>query len=214
MRLLFRSGFRGRTILYVLLFLLLSAWLAWLLLEPVRQFVALPLEFLAWLVKTLYLLVPRYLWWVIFLLIGYVIAFNGLMSRTAQREWTTRTSSEQYAEPHVARLTRYIRLRKNPFYRHRLNHLISEVALRALAYREQASLHQVRQAVHRGAVAVPSRIAAYLQAGLPPWPDVSAPPPGLLERWFPARQKTSADLPEAEEVLDFLEDMLEVPRDH
>jgi hypothetical protein len=183
------------------------------LLEPVRAFAALPLEFIAWLVRSLYLMVPRYLWWVAFLILGYVLAFNGLMGKAAQIGWSASRPVEAYGEPRVARLARYVRLRGNPFHRHRLHHLITEVALRALALGEQGDLPQMRQVVSRGQLDLPPEIQEFLQAGLPPWPDTPLPPVSLFSRLFPPRPKLGAARLEAEEALEFFEDYLEVPRE-
>jgi len=194
-------------------FLLLVALLAWFMFEPVRVFVAIPMEFIVYIIRTLYLLVPRYAWWIIFLVAAYVIALNGLTGKTSRVYWSSSHSTESYAEPKVARIARYIRQRGNPFYSHRLNHLVTEVALRVLAYQEQSSLQQARLTLSRGSGVFPPEIERFLKAGLPPWPDMPFTSPGLFERLFPSRHSQGRHTVEAEQVLDFLEDALEVPRD-
>jgi hypothetical protein len=195
-------------------FLLLVIVLAWFLFEPVRHFIAVPMEFMAWILKTLYLLVPRYAWWIIFLVLAYIIALNGLTGKTSRFHWSSSHSEEMFAEPKVARIARYVRLRGNPFYHHRLNHLVTELALRVLAYQQQGSLQQTRMALNHGPVGLPQGIEKFLRAGLPPWPDMPFPSPGLLNMLFPSRREKRKPDVEAEQVLDFLEDALEVPRDH
>lgn len=200
--------------LVLVIFLTLAGGLAWLLLAPVRQFLAVPMEYLAWLVKTLYLMVPRYLWWVGFLVVGYIIAFNGLLGKTPRLRWSSSSSTVVHAEARVARLARYVRLRGNPFYHHRLNHLVTEATLRALAYREQSSLQEMRLALSHGQLSLPPEVEKFLKAGLPPWPEIPFPAPGFFERWLANRRRRGGDKLDPEQVLDYLEALLEVPRDN
>jgi hypothetical protein len=104
-----------------------------LLLEPVRIYLALPFEFIAWAFKSLYLLIPRHIFWVIFLVLAYWIAIHSLQSRTKGSTEEYQQLPEQYGEPQIARIARYITLSYRPFYRHRLNHTVSEIALQVFA---------------------------------------------------------------------------------
>jgi hypothetical protein len=188
--------------------------LAALLLEPVRMYLALPLEFIAWAIKSLYLLIPRHIFWVIFLVLAYWIAIHSLQSRAKESAGEYQQKPEQYGEPQIARIARYITLSFRPFYRHRLNHTVSEIALQIFAYRLQTNPQQARQLLSKDQMDLPEEFAGYLKAGLPPWPMQTNQQANFLRRWSLSRQAQVQAIEEVERTLDFLEAYLEVPRDH
>jgi hypothetical protein len=185
-----------------------------LLLEPVRIYLALPFEFIAWAFKSLYLLIPRHIFWVIFLVLAYWIAIHSLQSRTKGSTEEYQQLPEQYGEPQIARIARYITLSYRPFYRHRLNHTVSEIALQVFAYRLQTNPQQARQLLSKDHLDLPKEFAGYLKAGLPPWPMQTDRQANFLRRWALSRQAQVQAIEEVERTLDFLEAYLEVPREH
>jgi hypothetical protein len=185
-----------------------------LLLEPVRIYLALPFEFIAWAFKSLYLLIPRHIFWVIFLVLAYWIAIHSLQSRTKGSTEEYQQLPEQYGEPQIARIARYITLSYRPFYRHRLNHTVSEIALQVFAYRLQTNPQQARQLLSKDHLDLPKEFAGYLKAGLPPWPMQTDRQANFLRRWALSRQAQDQAIEEVERSLDFLEAYLEVPREH
>ncbi len=196
-----------------LAFTFLATVLAVLLFEPVRRYLVLPLEFIAWLLRSLYLLVPRPVMWVIFLVFAYWMAINSLQSRAKKLEQESSSLPELSAEPKIARLARYISHSNRPFFRHRLNHILAELSLQVFAYRQQTTPHQARLLLTRGQLNLPAWAQEYFKQGLPPWPYQPGKPTSMLQRWKPGKQAQSKALEEAEQALDFLEDYLEVPRE-
>jgi hypothetical protein len=194
-------------------FTFLVTVLAVLLFEPVRRYLVLPLEFVAWLVRSLYLLVPRQVMWVIFLVLAYWIAINSLQSQAKKLENESSPLPELYAEPKIARLARYISHSHRPFFRHRLNHILAELSLQVFAYRQQITLQQARLLLSRGKLDLPTWAGEYFAHGLPPWPYQPGQPKSFLQVWNLGRQAQEKAIEQAEQALDFLEDYLEVPRE-
>jgi len=207
-------SFSLRKLAYFLLAASLVTVLAGLLLEPVRIYLALPLEFIIWLFRSLYLLIPRYILWVIFLVLAFWIAIHSLQSRSKESTQEYTRLQELYGEPQIARIARYINLSYRPFYRHRLNHTLSDISLQVFAYRLQISQQQVRLLLSKDHLDLPEEFAAYFKAGLPPWPAQTSRQANFLRRWALSRQAQAQAIEESEKALDFLEAYLEVPREH
>jgi hypothetical protein len=203
-----------RNLAYFLLAASLVTVLAGLLLEPVRIYLALPLEFIVWLFRSLYLLIPRHILWVIFLVLAFWIAINSLQSRSKESTQEYTRLQELYGEPQIARIARYINLSYRPFYRHRLNHTLSDISLQVFAYRLQISQQQVRLLLSKDHLNLPEEFAAYFKGGLPPWPAQTNRQANFLRRWALSRQAQAQAIEEVEKALDFLEAYLEVPREH
>jgi hypothetical protein len=187
--------------------------LAVLLFEPVRRYLVIPLEFVAWLFRSLYLLVPRQVLWVIFLVLAYWMAINSLQSRVKSPENERSPLPELYAEPKIGRLARYILQSNRPFFRHRLNHTLAELSLQVLAYRMQTTPQQARLLLSKDRLDLPPWALEYFKEGLPPWPLQSGQPASFLMRWKPGKQAQAKAIEQAEQALDFLEEYLEVPRE-
>jgi hypothetical protein len=202
-----------RLFIYSLGFSFLVTVLAVLLFEPVRRYLALPLEFIAWLFRSLYLLVPRQIMWVIFLVLAYWIAINSLQSRAKDPVNEQSPLPDLYAEPKIARLARYVTQSYRPFFRHRLNHTLTELSLLVLAYRLQTTPQQVRLLLSKGHLDLPPEVLEYFMQGLPPWPLQPGRPENFWTRLKPGRHAQAEALEQAEQALDFLEDYLEVPRE-
>lgn len=188
--------------------------LAALLFEPVRRYLALPLEFIAWLLKSIYLLIPRPIAWVIFLVLLYWIAITSLQSRVKDRSSENSPLPELYGEPKIARLARYVALSNRPFFRHRLNHMLSEIFLQVLSYRMQISNQQARNLISKDQLDFPDEFLSYFKDGLPPWPLQPSRPGSFLRRWKPGKPAQDKAIDKAEKALDFLENLLEVPHEH
>jgi hypothetical protein len=120
---------------------------------------------------------------------------------------------ELYGEPKIARLARYVAQSNRPFFRHRLNHVVTEIALQVLAYRLQITPQQVRGLLSKSHLDLPAEFQAYFRDGLPPWPLQVGYPTSILTRWKLGRQTQIKAIEEAERALDFLEAYLEVPRE-
>jgi hypothetical protein len=172
------------------------------------------LEFIVWLFRSLYLLIPRHISWVIFLVLAYWIAVNSLQSRAKESTEEYTRLKELYGEPQIARIARYIHLSYRPFYRHRLNHTLSDISLQVFAYRLQISLPQARLLLSRDHLDLPEEFVAYFKAGLPPWPAQANRQANFLRRWALSRQEQAKAIEDVEKALEFLEDYLEVPREH
>lgn len=182
-----------------------------LLFEPVRRFLILPMEFVIWLVRSIYLLIPRQIFWLVFLVSAYWIAINSLQSRLKESQEEYTRLPELYGEPKIARMVRYVAQSYRPFYRHRLNHMLAELFLQVFAYRLQVSQQQTRLLLSQDRLDIPPELLAYFKAGIPPWPAPSGRPGHLLARWQLSRQAQAKAMEEAEKALDFLEAYLEVP---
>jgi hypothetical protein len=202
-----------RLFIFSFVFFLLTAVLAGLLFEPVRRFVTLPLEFLAWLARSTYLLIPRPFLWIGFLVLGYWLALNSLQSRAKERTDDRSPLPELYAEPKIARLARYVKLSSRPFFRHRLNHVVTELVVQALAYRQQISPQQARALLSKDQAELPPEVLEYVKDGLPPWPLQPLRPASFLGRLAPGKEARLKALADAGQTLDFLENLLEVPHD-
>lgn len=187
--------------------------LAVLLFEPVRRYLTLPLEFIAWLIRSIYLLIPRQVTWVIFLALAYWIAITSLQSRARSVSTENSPLPELYGEPKIARLARYVTQSNRPFFRHRLKHVVTEIALQAMAYRLQITPQQVRNLLSKGRLNLPVEFQDYFKDGLPPWPLQTVSPTNILARWKLGHQARVKAIEEAERALDFLEEYLEVPRE-
>ena len=203
-----------RLLLYSFVASFLVTVLATLLFEPVRRYLTLPLEFIAWLIKSLYLLIPRQISWVIFLVLAYWIAINSLQSRAKDPSNDNAPLPELYGEPKIARLARYVAQSYRPFFRHRLNHTLTEISLQVLAYRLQITLQQARSLLSKDRLDLPLDFLEYFKEGLPPWPLQPSRPANFWARLKPGRQAQAKAIQEAEQALDFLEQYLEVPREY
>jgi hypothetical protein len=203
-----------RNLAYFFLAASLVAVLAALILEPVRIFLALPLEFIAWMFRSLFLLIPRHISWLIFLVLAYWIAIRSLQRSAKESTEEYTRLPELFGEPQIARIVRYINLSYRPFYRHRLNHTLSEISLQVFAYRLQINQQQARLLLSKDHLDLPEEIVAYFKAGLPPWPMQTNRQANFLRRWALSRQEQAKAIEEVEKALDFLEAYLEVPREH
>jgi len=203
-----------RLFLYAFVGTFLVTVLAGLLFEPVRRYLTLPLEFIAWLLKSLYLLIPRQIAWVIFLVLAYLIAFNSLQSRSKDPSNENAPLPELYGEPQIARLARYVAQSYRPFFRHRLNHMLTEIFLQVLAYRLQISPRQARSLLSKDLLDLPVEFQEYFKDGLPPWPLQPSRPAAFLRRWKLGKQTQAEAIEKAEKALDFLEEYLEVPHEY
>lgn len=207
----------NRYLRYVVYFLLaagLVIGLAALLLEPVRNYLTLPFEFFAWLFRSVYLLIPRHIFWLVFLVLAYWIAIRSLQSHTKEPKNEYSHLPDQYGEPKIARIVRYINLSYRPFYRHRLNHTLSEIALQAFAYRLQINQQQARLRLSKDQLDLPEDITEFFKAGLPPWPLQTSQQPNFLKRLTLSRSAQAQTIEEVDKALNFLEAYLEVPREH
>lgn len=209
-----QAGQYQRLLIYSFVGTFLVAMLAALLFEPVRRYLTLPLEFVAWLFKSLYLLIPRQIMWVIFLVLAYWVAFSSLQSRAKDPTHENIPLPELYGEPKIARLARYVALSHRPFFRHRLKHTLTEISLQVLAFRMQITPQQARSLLSKNRVDLHPEFLEYFKEGLPPWPLQTSRPENFLARWKLGRQAQAKAIEEAEKALDFLEEYLEVPREH
>ena len=209
-----QPGQYQRLLLYSFVGSFLVAVLSALLFEPVRRYLTLPLEFIAWLIKSLYLLIPRQIFWVIFLVLAYWIAINSLQSRAKDPSNENVPLPELYGEPKIARLARYVAQSYRPFFRHRLNHTLTEISLQVVAYRMQITPQQARSLLSKNRIDLHPEFLEYFKEGLPPWPLQPSRPENFLARWKLGRQAQAKAIEEAEKALDFLEQYLEVPREY
>lgn len=202
-----------RLLIYSFVATFLVAIVAALLFEPVRRYLTLPLEFIVWLVKSIYLLIPRQIAWIIFLVLSFWIAINSIQSRVKERSNENAPLPELYGEPKIARTARYVAQSHRPFFRHRLNHMVTEIYLQVLAYRLQITPQQARNLLSKDSPDLPAELRGYFLDGLPPWPLQPIRPENILRRWRLGRQGQVKAVDEAEKALDFLEAYLEVPRE-
>jgi hypothetical protein len=112
---------------------------------------------------------------------------------------------ELYGEPKIARLALCLR---PPFFRHRLNHMLSEISLQILSYRMQISTQQARNLISKDQLDFPEEFLAYFKDGLPPWPLQPSSPGSLFRRWKPGKPAQDKAIDKLK-ALDFLENLLE-----
>jgi hypothetical protein len=111
----------------------------------------------------------------------------------------------------VQTLARWIqRASQGEYFKWNLAHNVGEIALEVLAYREHATVEQVRQRLREGRLDLPPEVRAYLMAGQAPRFTRSN---GLLRRfrhrWLRPAPSFSLD-PALLELVQLLEEQLEI----
>ncbi len=186
---------------------------ALLMLEGVRSFLAYPLTYIAWVATEIYRYTPGWALWGLLLVCMGVVSANSLV-----RPYSLRRELEDAAthrrQRRVTLLLHWLDKRNHPFYRHHVNHELTELTARILAQRSGVSLQQMRSALRAQQVEMPPELAAYLERGLAMWGDTE----DQGWNWFGLRRK--APLPDLHrddaeilETLAFLEGQMEVDHD-
>jgi hypothetical protein len=160
----------------------------------------------------LYGVLPPTVLWLGLLLILYLMAATGWLALALngflRAPWRAPVSPAE-SEGRVAVLTRWVkRRRRGPFSRHYLKQTVSEIGLEKLAQAHRVSPPQIKAALEANTLDVPPEVAAYLLAGLLPWP--TEPLSGWRELAGRLGLSQLAALPdegETERVLDYLENL-------
>jgi len=183
--------------------------LAWLLRDMVYQFLVVPIQFLVWSVKILYLTLPHELIWGGFLILAYLAALISLYRRPAIEEITPARYAT-FAERRITQLARYISRRKRPFYRHRLKHAITELALQVITQKKRITVQEARNLINRRELDVPPELQSYFKDGLLPWAYGSLQSPvWILELLQHRRKEKKADNLNRQ-ALQYIEDQMEI----
>ncbi len=191
-------------LLLLALALLLTIPLVLTFRDLVRAVIVIPLLYIVWLGRLVYLSIPQPLLWAIFLALALFIMVRSLHAR-AQLQQPSRP-----AEPaHVGRITvwarRLDRMTRGDYFRWCVARDLGQLGLELLAYCERLSpgRHDVRREIEK--LEAPPEIHAFLRAGLllP-----SSRPISLLSRlapwWRPNAPVSPLDL-DPERVVQFLE---------
>lgn len=198
----------------LLLAILLTFLLAQIFGGAVRDIVALPLVYLAWIGRLYLRTIPRALIWGALLLFGLVMALSRAL--IAQSEGRTRTADVRAAMEapgglagKVGRLASQIRFaRRSAYFRQRLAQRLGRLILRATDRGERYGPKQVERALD--ALDAPPEIRAFFSEGEQgTTPSRRVGPFGWLRRRLRGDDEgpSSASL---EQVVQYLEDRLEV----
>jgi len=203
---------RGRLLLLGLL-VAGVALAAWGLRGFVRQVIAVPLLYFYWITRLYLQSVPQVFLWVIVLVIAFLLAAKSL-GATRRPIRIAPVAREAPIGPVEAEMG-WIRLAARSGYgKWRLAQRLAELAADVLAHRRGITPGQVRKQLRVGELDAPPEIRAYMKAGLGPIPSI--PLGCLLGPW--ARPQPRADFHatdlDPERAVEFLEDRLEVQRDH
>jgi len=199
-----------RRALFLGLALAAAIGLAVLLRDLVREALVEPLAYLLWLVRLELESLPQAIAWVALIVIGLLLAGRSLVAGAAPARRAA-PGERDYAGQ-VEATVRWLNLTTHgDYYKWRLAQRLSELALEALAQREQIGVEEARRRLDDGRLDVPPDIRAYLQAGLQP--DYFGRLPRPRWRWRLRAPSSSLDLA-PETVVRFLETQLEAERDY
>ena len=180
----------------------------------VRDVVAVPLLYLAWISRLYLRTIPQALFWGALVVFGLALAVTNLVIALGSGEDAAdgqeEVELEQTYAGSVRRLVSQIRYaERSAYFRRRLSQRLARLILSALDYEEPYG----RAKVDRGldAIDAPPEVRDFLHEG----DDLLSPTrrPGLiawLRRRLRGRNKTAVPSPELERVVRFLEDRLEV----
>ncbi len=187
--------------------------LAWILYNSVRSLLAYPLIYLAWAIEQIYKYTPSWAIWGLLLIMMLLMAATSLIrpydiSPEENEEKTYRLHRR------VILLVRWLNQRHRPYFRHHINHELTELSAKILAERYHAPIHVVRSAIRDGLIDIPLDLAPYLQRGLSMWGDMDEERFGWLSALVrPERFEEPKDDREILRTLEFLEDQMEVNHD-
>jgi len=202
---------RRRSLLLIGLTAASLVLLAFLLHDFSRQLIVVRLSRYLWVAYLVSLSIPRWLIWTLFLAAVLFIAFKSLAQggRASPRRELERALPPPAGPVEAER--RWVRLASLGSYgRWRLAQRLADLAAEVIAYEEQMPPDFAKQALQRGEIELPPQVRFYLQAGLGSM--VSHDIHSLASLWRRHSQAAPGSLTrrDAEQVILFLEDALEV----
>lgn len=204
---------KRRTLLLAGAAALATILLAGLLVKSIGSMLAYPFTYLAWLLDLLYAYTPSWALWGLLLLAALILAANSLIRPYIPKPENDERSVHQLHR-RVTMLMTWLRQRNRPFYRHQINHEITELTARILAQRDRTTSQEIRSAMRQAELEAPPELLQYLQNGLRMWDDASLEPSSWLDKFRKrGAPDTSKDDANLEQALLFLESQLEVHND-
>lgn len=191
---------RARLVRLALL-LLLAALLTPFLKDFIRDVLLLPLLYVAWLARIVFDTIPQIAIWIVFLVVGLLVALRSLSGGRAGRLDTRETPVRV-----VGRIESWARLvdqaEQEHYARWRLARELRKLALAVLAGEKQLSQEQIMQDLKDNRLGLPPEIRAYLQASMTSFSYFS---PTRFWFWKETPRSSALDL-DPEQVLQFLEE--------
>lgn len=187
--------------------------LAVALVSGVRSLLAYPLTYIAWLINQVYSYTPSWAIWGLLLLGMLILAMESLIKPFSLPESENEKSMHRLHR-RVTQLISWLNQRSRPFYRHQINHELTELTARILAQRRHSTAQDVRNAIRSQQIELPPGLSTYLEQGLTMWANddrrSSRLTAFLQPRPAAISEKDDADM---ERALTYLEDLMEVNHD-
>lgn len=191
---------------------LLAIPLVWLLKDWVREVVLAEILTTAWIVGLRISTLPQAPIWILFVLIVIYLALRTLFPRTPLPP-----EPLPPLPPHVGELRslakRIERSAEGDYFRWDLARHVGGVMIDSLAYRRRTSRAEIRQQLRAGQLDVPPVIHRFLLVGMAPIYTLSS---GLVTRFrhlFAAEAAVPTLDQDMEQIVQYLEDLLEVSHD-
>ena len=156
-----------------------------------EQVVIVPLLFLWWVARVLYESIPQALLWGIFVAIAVPLIAKSLAWRAAPLPTAVPQAGTR---GHVADWSRWLRdSSRDDHARWQLAQRLSQLAVEALALREQCSPQEINRRLQNGSLDLPPDLRAYLRAGLSLYAPRSKPrSKGIARNWLFGRLQRPA----------------------
>ncbi|MBN1484828.1 MAG: hypothetical protein JXA37_08910 [Chloroflexia bacterium] len=179
--------------------------------EFVHQFILLPLLYVWWLLRLFYHSVPQLIFWGFFMLLAALILLRSLFRHEGKRSETSDVIHGEYFGP-VQTWAHWIQWAKQSHYsRWRLARRLAELTQDILVYQDQLSIAEARRILDAGELEAPVEVRAYLQKGRARHHFTSF---SRFRHVLTRKKQPSALELDPERVIEFLEERLEVRRDH
>lgn len=160
------SARRGGVILFIVLAVALaSAVLAVFLQGFVRQYVVLPVSFVAWLLGLVANSIPQSAYWAVLVAAAALIAWRAVLGplRRNQRGESTPLATQQAERSHLAeRQGMLARLDGSGFARERVASDLRALVVQQIAYLDHQPVDEVERRIRAGPLSLPGEVASLL----------------------------------------------------
>jgi len=202
-----------KRLLLIAAIVLLSIPLVLLLRDFAREVLLVQAYRIIWTVRILFDTLPQVPLWFFFLLIVAAIAARSVVKRHEPEPPPSENVAEREGQTPV--LARWLdRAAKGEYFRWSLERHVADLSLEVMAYRQRIAPEEMRQQLREGSQDAPPEIQAYLQTRNKPAYSLPARPLSRFRNDPASNERSRPPDPALEAVVQFLEDQMEVHRDH
>lgn len=186
--------------------LLLAGLIALIVTGAIEDVVIVPLLFLWWGARVLYESLPQALLWGILVAIAVLLIVKSIPWISAA---LPATGQGRASSGRVTDWARYLRESGHDEHgRWRLAQRLTELAIEALAFREQCSPQEISRRLHDGTLDIDPQLRAYLRAGSLPYAPAARYRHGFGRR-APAAVPSDPLAIDPQQMIEYLEDRLQ-----